>query len=300
MAIVVGLDIGGTSYKLGAWDGAARLDWRQGIAPSASAVAGEVADYIAEQINAFCDGLPTLPVALGIGSCGLIADGVILQSPNTPWDHLPLTSALGARLSLPVSLINDADAFLIDGLSVLEQQPRAAIGLTLGTGLGTALWLQGRLLAGGSGISPEGGHITLDFNGPLANTGIPGTWESLACRSALLQYFTEAGGPLAADPLEVAAAAKQGDAAARRAWERYGQALGAGLGSLCNVFSPEVVLIGGGLAGAHAWFDAALTEALNLHMLHAMPRPKLRFLDERADSVAHGAARYALLEQYDD
>ena len=296
MAIVVGLDIGGTSYKLGAWQDEQRLDWRHGIPPSTSADSSEVADYIAAQIGAFSAGLPAPSSALGIGSCGLIADGVILQSPNTPWDHLPLTAAMQARLNLPVTLINDADAFLIDALSALPREPRAALGITLGTGLGTAVWLQGRLIAGGSGISPEGGHITLDFDGPLANTGIPGTWESLACRAALLQYYAEAGGPLADDPLDVAAAAKQGDRAARQAWERYGHALGAGLGSLCNVFSPEVVLIGGGLAGAQAWFAQAAADALNLHMLHAMPRPQLRFLNDRPDSVANGAARYALME----
>jgi len=297
MGIVVGLDIGGTSYKLGAWLGELRLDWRQGIAPSASANGDEVADYIAELVTNFAARLTSRPAALGIGSCGLIADGAILQSPNTPWQFLPLIDELWVRLEMPVTLINDADAFLMDAMSVLEREPRAAIGITLGTGLGTAVWLNGRLLAGGSGISPEGGHTTLDFNGPLANTGIPGTWESLACRAALLQYYAEAGGPLAEDPLDVASAALKGDGAARRAWERYGHALGAGLGSLCNIFSPEVVLLGGGLAGAHAWFAQAATDALNMHLLHAMPRPALRFLDDRADSVAHGAARYALLER---
>lgn len=296
MVIVIGLDIGGTSYKLGAWDGLARLDWRQGIPPALSADETAVADYLAQQTAAFAAALPARPQALGIGSCGLITDGVIWQSPNTPWDHLPLRDALAARLSLPVTLINDADAFLVDALGVLPETPPVAIGITLGTGLGTAVWLYGRLLAGGSGISPEGGHVTLDLNGALANTGIPGTWESLCCRAALLAYYSEASGQLLSDPREVAQAAQAGDSAARTAWERYGQALGAGLGSLCNIFSPQAVLIGGGLAGAHAWFAQAAWDALDRHLLRVMPRPELHYLDDRPDCVAHGAARYALHE----
>jgi glucokinase len=224
----------------------------------------------------------------------LISDGVILQSPNTPWDSLALVELLYARLDYPVHLINDADAFLIDALDVLDNRPACAIGLTLGTGLGTAVWLHDRLLAGGSGISPEGGHITIDLDGEPANTGIPGSWESLACRASVLRYYREAGGGAAADPKELAPGAEAGEAAALAAWQRYGTALGAGLASLCNIFSPQHVLIGGGLAGSQRYFAAALQAALERHLLRAFERPRLQFLAERADSVARGAARYAM------
>jgi glucokinase len=296
MRIVIGLDIGGTSYKLGAWAHDVRLAWTPGLPPAVSAEPEEVAAHIATLLRHFMAGLRGEVAALGIGSCGLISGGVILQSPNTPWDRLPLCTLLAQQLGLPVQLINDADAFLLSALATLERPLRSAIGLTLGTGLGTAVWLDGRLLAGGSGISPEAGHITLDVDGPAANTGIPGSWEHLACRSALLRYYQQYSGREAADPLDVAQAAQDGEAAARQAWELYGQRLGAGLGSLCNIFSPQCVLIGGGLSGARALFEAALAQSLERHKLAAMPAPEIRYCAERADSVAHGAARQAQLE----
>jgi glucokinase len=289
----LGLDIGGTSLKLGAWDGQQRLAWQDGIpVPSGSVEA--IADAVARVCREQAATLDSAPHALGIGSCGMISHGVILHSPNTPWDHLPLAELLYSRLDYPVHLINDADAFLIDALDVLDERPACVIGITLGTGVGTAFWLHGKLLAGGSGISPEGGHITLKSDGALANTGIPGSWESLACRDSVLRYYEEAGGTGAADPKAIAGRAADGEAAALAAWHRYGAAVGAGLGSLCNLFTPQYVLIGGGLAGAHALYADALQATLRRHMLRVFELPRLEYLAERADCVARGAARYAM------
>jgi glucokinase len=295
----LGLDIGGTSLKLGAWEGQRRLAWQTGIEVTASKPAA-VADAIAEAIFAL-DGVDSsAAVALGIGSCGLISHGVILQSPNTPWDRVELAELLYSRLDCPVHLINDADAFLIDALDVLDSRPPCAIGITLGTGVGTAIWLHGQLMAGGSGISPEGGHITLDVHGAPANTGIPGSWESMAGRDALVRYFSEAGGGGADTPLAIAQLAKQGNPQALTAWALYGRYVGAGLAGFCNIFSPQHILIGGGLAGAHGLFSAALDKALALHMLASLEPPRIHYLNEREDSVARGAARYAMLRSDGD
>ena len=288
----LGLDIGGTSLKLGAWDGNARLAWREGI-PVPDGAPPEIADAIAAACRELAAELGCAPGALGIGSCGMISHGTIHYSPNTPWKHLPLAELLYTRLDYPVHLINDADAFLIDALDALDKRPSCAIGITLGTGVGTAVWLDGKLLAGGSGISPEGGHITIQLDGAEANTGIPGTWESLACRDSVLRYYAEAGGSAEADPKRLAELAREGGGAAQAAWERYGTAAGAGLASLCNIFTPQDVLIGGGLSGAHGCFGAALAQALERHMLKVFKRPALHYLAERADCVARGAARYA-------
>ena len=290
--------IGGTSLKLGAWriggDGGKleRLAWEPGLPVPQTANEAAIADEIAQHMHAMASKLQQ-PIAAGVGSCGLIAGGRILQSPNTPWDSLALAPLLSTRLGLPVQLINDADAFLIDALGTLPAPPRSAVGLTLGTGLGTALWLDGRLLAGGSGISPEGGHLTLDFDGAAANTGIPGTWEALCCSAALTRYYVAAGGAPGVDAKAIKDAAEQGMGEAIEAWQRFGHALGAGLGSLTNLLSPEYALIGGGLSGAHGLFEEAMHAALLRHKLGALPAPQVRFLAEEQDAVARGAARYA-------
>lgn len=299
MEYFLGLDIGGTSLKLGAWEDERRLAWQDGISVPDSTDATAVLDEVARSVRAFAANLPQSPLALGVGSCGLIRGGVIFQSPNTAWDELPVEMLLEARLGLPVYLLNDADAFLLSVLST-HIEAASAIGITLGTGLGTAVWLDRRLIAGGAGISPEGGHITLNVDGPEANTGIPGTWESMVCKDALLRYYAEAGGRTAPDPAGVAEEAARGMVVARTAWNRFGQFLGAGLGSLCNIFSPEHVFIGGGLAGAYPWFENVMHTALEKHMLRVLPRPRVSFVADRPDAVAHGAARYAsMLLQHD-
>lgn len=298
MQYFLGLDIGGTSLKLGAWASEHRLAWQDAIAVPASPDAAIVLDEVAQAVRAFAGRLPGEPLALGVGSCGLIHGGVIHQSPNTPWDELPLEQLLEMRLGYSVYLLNDADAFLLSVLASRESV-HAALGITLGTGLGTAVWLDGRLLAGGAGISPEGGHITLKVDGEPGNTGIPGSWESLACKAAVLRYYAEASGKESQDPQLVAQAAERGELAARKAWARFGMYLGAGLGSLCNLFSPTMVFIGGGLSGASEWFENTLSVALDKHMLRAFRRPELVFVTEQLDAVAHGAARYASILHQD-
>ena len=97
------------------------------------------------------------------------------------------------------------------------------------------------------------------------------------------------------DPRRIADAARSGDSAAIGAWLRYGRYVGAGLGSLCNVLSPDYILVGGGLAEAHELFQPAMQAAIDRHMLKEMPRPDVHFMDDGADTVARGAARHALL-----
>lgn len=304
--MIIGLDIGGTSLKLGVWErslltetGRAPLKrrvWEDGLPLPATADADEVADQLAALVAAHAQRLHKPARALGIGSCGLIAGGTIFQSPNTPWDSLPLVALLSQRLSFPVFLINDADAFLIDALRSLPDDNCSAIGITLGTGLGTAVWLGGRLLAGGSGISPEGGHITIAYDREAANTGIPGSWESLCCSGAVMRYYAEAGGMELLDPRELKHDAEKGGAAAIAAWVRFGRCLGTGLGSLVNLFSPDYILIGGGLSAAHELFDETMQAALQRHKLRAFPLPEVRFLNAEKDAVAQGGARYADLQ----
>ena len=292
MSIVIGMDIGGTSVKLGAWDGEQRVAWQSGLEVPDTADEHAIADCLAGYISDFTTPLDT-PAAVGVGSCGLISGGVIFQSPNTPWNSLALVALLGHRLNFPAYLINDADAFLVAALTTLAETRCVAIGVTLGTGVGTAIWIQDRLFHGGAGISPEGGHITLGIDRAPANTGVPGSWESLAGRHALLRYYEQAGGAGKPDPVAIAAAARNHDPASIAAWLRYGRYVGAGLGSLCNVLSPDYVLVGGGMAEAHDLFEPAMQAAIDRHMLREMPRPDVHFMDDGADVVAHGAARHA-------
>ena len=292
MSSVIGLDIGGTSVKLGAWQAGERLAWQAGLPVPATTDQAEIIAALAGYIRALAAELPAPPVATGVGSCGLISTGVVRESPNTVWDELRLVELLGAELGQPVTLLNDADAFLLAALARLENRNCVALGITLGTGIGTAVWLTDRLLAGGAGISPEGGHITVQAGGETGLTGIAGDWEHLAGRSALLRYYANHGGS-AQDPREMAEAADAGNAAALAAWAEYGRFVGIGLGSLVNIFAPDYLLIGGGLAGANRHYVVAMRDSLAAHKLRSLPRPELVFSDDAPDLVAAGAAIHA-------
>lgn len=293
MAIYIGMDIGGTSVKIGAWQDGKRLAWSTGHQVPDTDNEQQIADKLAEYIQGIYPGLPGPVDAVGVGACGLLAGGVIFQSPNTPWDRLALVELLTHRLALPVHLANDADAFLLAGLDALVEKRCVALGITLGTGIGTALWIRDQLFAGGAGVSPEGGHITLGIDRAPANTGIPGSWEFAAGSRALMHYYGEAGGNIAGNPEDVAVEARRGESAAIAAWVRYGRYVGAGLGSLCNVLSPDYVLIGGGMVRASDLFERSLRTGIERHLLKAMPRPELRFFSTEEDTVAKGGALHA-------
>lgn len=286
-----GMDIGGSSIKLGAWDGEQCLAWRDSLALPDTAdqrqVAGRIAGYL-ESLAA--DHGP--PAALGIGSCGIISGGVVLESPNTPWDRLELVELLKKAGGYDALLVNDADAFLAGALNRLKLDAQSAIGITLGTGVGTAVMLDGRTIAGGSGVSPEAGHITINFEGGEATTGIPGTFEYFCGIAGLSRCYGAEGGD--ATPKEIARLADDGDGRARAAWTEYGTLCGVGLGSLCNVFMPEMIVIGGGLAQASVHFDEALRDRLDRHMLKSIARPRIEYVEDQPDLVAWGAAVLAL------
>ena len=144
---ILGLDIGGSSLTLGAWQHSGgtlgdRVFWADGIKVNASANDDpkQVCDAIAELVREHSKPLKGSPAALGIGSAGLIKDGVILQSPNTPWDHLPLAEPLSHILDLPVTLINDADAFLLGVLSKEAELPHEGVVWDFKAKQVTAYW----------------------------------------------------------------------------------------------------------------------------------------------------------------
>ncbi|MEZ5337697.1 MAG: ROK family protein [bacterium] len=291
MSFSVGVDIGGTSVKIGCWEGGRPLIWRNGLPVPQDRDGLAVASAIAALIRECLPASDSRPACIGVGTCGMVQRGRILMSPNTEWDEVPLTDFLSTEFACPVQVLNDADAYLLGVLQDEAETGSIACGFTLGTGLGTAVWLGDRLLGTACGTSPEGGHITLDMHGEAANTGIPGSFESLCCITAIQRYYQERGG-LTLSPELIASAAGNGEQAARDAWFHYGECLGAGLGSFTNIFYPERIYIGGGLAGAREHFLPAALQRLAMHSLRTTPRPEIIFPADNASAIAWGSVRY--------
>jgi glucokinase len=175
---------------------------------------------------------------------------------NLPgWQQVPLAEWLEPQLGRRVTLVNDGNAALVG-----EAWLGAAQGfgdvllLTLGTGVGGGVLLDGQLFTGHGGAAAEPGLIGVDPEGPPCNSGNRGSLEQYCSITGLARLS-----PL--DPAELCRRADAGDAEALAVWASYGRWLGIGLTSLVYVLTPELVLIGGGLSAAsHHFLPAAQAE----------------------------------------
>ena len=189
------------------------------------------------------------PSCIGVAAPGLAApDGLSIH-------HMPgrlpglegLDWARTFRVPHPVRVLNDAHAALLGEVWLgAARGRRDVILLTLGTGVGGAAWVDGRLLRGHLGRAGHLGHISLDPNGPPDIARTPGSLEDAIGECTLA---ARCGGRFSSTRDLVAAAARR-DPAARAVWLASVRALGAGIASLVNVLDPEAVLLGGGIAKA--------------------------------------------------
>ncbi|HXC63020.1 MAG TPA: ROK family protein [bacterium] len=205
--------------------------------------------------------------AVGLGAPGPLdlRAGLILKTPNLKgWNRVPVVRRLSRALGLPVLLENDARcAAWAEHALGAGQGCRDMAMLTLGTGVGGGLILDGRLRRGPDGTAGELGFLYLDRHAgaPRANFGLPGSLEALASAPALAKAARAAlglkpGGPLwrlcqgrpaRVDAAMVGAALRLGDPAAKAAWDQAGHALGLAAASLINALNLEALVIGGGV-----------------------------------------------------
>jgi glucokinase len=253
-AHVLGLDIGGT--KLAA--GVVGLDGRVLSFAVESTRAEEGAERGLERLF----GLGRRAVAesgvdwaqlvgVGIGAGGPLDTrlGILTAPPHLPgWLDVPLTARAEEAFGLPVSLENDATA-----AAAGEHRYGAGAGtshmvyLTISTGVGGGVVIDGRLYRGASGNGGELGHVTIDCNGRLCRgCGRKGCLEAYVSGTSIAERAREAGmGELTAG--EVAAAARAGDRVAKEVWDATTDALACGLTSIVNLFEPQLVVLGGGV-----------------------------------------------------
>jgi glucokinase len=264
---VIGVDLGGTKLLAGTVD--SRLDvhhraYRLHRPDDAAAVIDQLVEAVQEAIEAATEEV----LAVGVGVPALVdpETGVALDSNHLPLRGVSVRDLLAERLGLPVVVDNDGNVALL-----AEHRAGAAKGashaamLTLGTGIGGALLVDGRLVRGASGAAGELGHIVVDLDGPPCPGNCPsrGCLEAVASGSALA---VEGDRAIARDPSSALARAEaagrpvtgalvtelahDGDPAALAAIEVIGRRLGVGLASIANALNPEVIVIGGGVIAA--------------------------------------------------
>ena len=249
--------------------------------------------------------------AIGVAAPGPIdfERGLILAAPNLPgWREVPLGEILSQRLGRPSYLENDANAAALGehrfGAGRGVQQ---MIYLTISTGIGGGLILNGQLYRGVDGTAGELGHIVVDERGPLDDCGMRGCLEAMASGTAIARMASEAVEAGESEVLgrasevgeltskEVQAAAKAGDPTARAILARAAHYLAIGLANFINIFNPQLFVIGGGAARMRQeLIDPAFEEARR--MAFSRPAATARLMPSAlgGDSGTLGVAALAL------
>ena len=271
--LFIGIDVGGTNLKSGVTDEAGRLlasAHRPLKFRGAEPFAADLAALAAEVLQA-AGGTCQDVVSVGIGLPGAVSGGEVLFTPNIPLAHVPLAELFRSHMDVPVLLGNDADCAAVgEYFQGAGRGVRDFVVLTLGTGIGAGIILDGRLRGGEA--SSEAGHMVLHAGGEPCPCGRRGCWEQYAAAPALIRRTRAAmkAHPesllhrLAAEQGTVDGrtpflAAEAGDETALALCRDYVEDLAEGTANLVNLLRPEAVAFGGGVAGAP---EALLLEPL--------------------------------------
>ena len=282
MGQVIGIDLGGTAIKLARFtDEGARLAELERPTPQ-PAVPGAVTMALCEAVAELDPEREARWVGVGLPGPMDAEARVARVCINLPgWEEVPLADWLEPRLDRRVTLANDGNCALVgEAWHGAAQGFADVVLLTLGTGVGGGVLLNGALFTGHNGAAAEPGLIGVDPDGPPCNSGNRGSLEQYASIAALRRLCDQ-------DPRQLAQAADEGDAKALAVWERYGARLGVGVSSLVYVFTPQLVLLGGGLAGAANHFLPAVRREVE-QRVQAVSREGLRI---EACALGNGAGR---------
>ncbi len=283
---VLALDVGGTHIRMAIVDGAGRISDSQRIEARLSALPatadanGEVTRMLAGHIEAMLSRHPDI-AAIGLGFPGFIHGGVVRSSPNIPGiADLPLAARLGERMGRPVGVENDAALAALGESRHGEDAPLdCLLHLTLGTGVGGGLVLNGVPYVGENGMAMEIGHLCVrpdcspdrfPRGGRPCGCGNRGCLEAYASASSVAARWREASGAdgaRATDAREIHRRALEGDALARRILEEAGDCLGLALAQAVNLLDVRHVRVGGGMSAAWDVLAGPMRRALDAHLI---------------------------------
>ena len=265
----IGVDIGGTTVKLGLVDTRGKIILKDVFPTTQGKTRAALLEGMAQHIRAMIlkAGAKGFHVSgVGVGAPGPIDTrrGFVYFFPNIPgWKNTFLTKLLSAKLKIPVRVDNDANAMALGEVTFgAGRNTKNAIALTLGTGVGGGMVIDGKLFAGATFSAAEIGHIIINENGPRCGCGNNGCIEAYVGNGHFVRYVRErlARGEKSIlnawikkerrelSPLLVAQAARQGDAFSKKIWQETGEHLGTMLAGLVNTLNPEKIILGGGIA----------------------------------------------------
>ncbi len=289
MGLTIGVDVGGTKIAGGLVDEQGRVVARERVespATDSPAIVRRIAELVATL------GRDVEVEAVGVSAAGFVDKqrATVVFAPNLAWRDEPLRGHLEQALGLPVVVENDANAaawgeFTFGAGAAVEN----LLMITVGTGVGGGVVVDGELMRGGFGMAAEVGHIRLVPDGVRCGCGNLGCLESYGSGSALVRITRDrvrtspvtgaallerAGGdPERIDGPMITAAAMEGDLIAREQLAEVGAALGVGVASLVAVLDPNLVVVGGGVSEAGDLLLDPLRDAFATHLSGRGHRP---------------------------
>lgn len=278
---LLGIDLGGTTIKAGVVDTGGRILIKGQMATGAMEGAGSVLKRIVDLAGDLVrrQGLNRRDIkAAGIGIPGSVDvdSGVVRLAPNLFWRDFPLRSELEALLGLPVAVDNDAHvAALGEMWQGAGRGFPSLLMITIGTGIGSGLIIDGHIRRGVFGYGAEMGHIKIVPGGPRCHCGGQGCLETVASATAMVRHFREqlaAGQPSSLQDSadlgarEILEAAAGGDDLASRVVNTAAAYLGLALANAALLVGPEAIIIGGGAAGAGEVILAPIRESVARHL----------------------------------
>jgi len=267
--LILGIDLGGTKILTAVANSQGKMLSRDhSITPAKKGHEAVIQSILESVYRALeqADVAVSALTAIGVGAPGISnpETGILFTSPNLPgWRDVPLRDIVQEKLGKKAFLINDANAAALGELYFgAARGARNFIYITISTGIGGGIVINGNIYSGALGTAGEVGHMTIDDDGLMCNCGNRGCWETLASgtalarearhrikegvRTSILEY---AGGDVEKVTAQVIhSAAEQGDSLAKELIARTGYYVGVGLANIINIFNPELIVIGGGLS----------------------------------------------------
>ena len=302
--LIFAADLGGTHLRAATVDQNGRIHSRFKQNTPQVADASAIIDAIVSAVREFQKAGEISAVSLVVPGTVKVEEGAVVKAPNLPClDGFPLAAALTEQLGLPAILENDANA-----AAVGEMWQGAAVGcktiicVTLGTGVGGGIILDGKLWRGVDGSAAEIGHMCVDpFGGVACTCGSRGCLEVFASATAIVRMTREASPRYPDSVLEgvddltaemIFEAGQQDDELALEIFRRMGVYLGIGLANLINILNPEIIVIGGGVVNGWALFEKHMHQQVEER---AFPLLRVKIVRAKCgdDAGLLGAARLA-------
>ena len=307
----IGLDVGGTTFKAGVVTEDGRIVHKDAMPTGIERPYQEIiADMAALCKKVAADaGIEMSEIkSIGVGVPGLFDNktGMIPFCTNLGWHDIPFVAEMKKHLDTPVYGDNDATvAGLAESVAGVSAGIKDSVFLTLGTGVGGGIIIDGKPYSGAHGCGSEIGHMMIKMGGELCTCGNYGCFERYASATAIIREARKAiveypessmlaacgGDPEKLNAKIVIDAAKAGDAAAKAVFGGYVQALAVGIINIINMLDPEVIVLGGGVSAAGDFLLNAVREAVKpMVFFKTMPYARIELAQLGNDAGIIGAA----------